>query len=95
MYKSDSIGSRTLFDQLMLSEQESEAETIVNTGDSSLNAGTKEQKEDTFRGNDMIDKHEDVYKSEKRELKHKIEKIVIFYSDNTFKDYSAMSNSQL
>lgn len=89
MYKSDISVQPTLFDQLVVNKQDSISAEISE--------GKQKQaipKTSTIENSQDINAEREspgefVYKSKQEKIPSKIEKIIILYSDKTFKDYIA------
>ena len=92
MYKAEIISQRTLFDQI---PEESKDRTIgiadENISNQRINKEPEQEiKSDNKERIDIIEKV--VYKSKQENKYVEIEKIVIFYSDCTFRDYNPLES---
>jgi transcriptional regulator with XRE-family HTH domain len=95
MYKADIISQRTLFDQI---PEESNDRTIgiadENISNQLINKETEHEiNSDNKERIDIIEK--EVYKSKQEVRSAYIEKIVIFYSDRSFRDYKPFESTKI
>ncbi len=87
MYKSETLGQASLFDQVTSEEND---KPVVNEDKSSLKQALRENVDmrNISVENEEVERVENVvYKSKQEKKNINIEKIVIFYSDKTYCDY--------